>query len=91
MNTKPAMSNNQGSGTVFGHAVVIGSSIAGLTMARVLTDHFARVTIIERDRLSDTPEFRRSVPQARPQWAHQCRSTSSRTGNRCAWSALNDL
>ena len=65
MNTKPAMSNNQGSGTVFGHAVVIGSSIAGLTMARVLTDHFARVTIIERDRLSDTPEFRRSVPRLR--------------------------
>jgi 2-polyprenyl-6-methoxyphenol hydroxylase-like FAD-dependent oxidoreductase len=65
MNTKPVMSDNQESGTPFGHAVVIGSSIAGLTIARVLTDHFARVTIIERDRLPDTPDFRRSVPQAR--------------------------
>jgi choline dehydrogenase-like flavoprotein len=65
MNTKPAMSNDWESGTAFGHAIVIGSSIAGLTMARVLTDHFARVTIVERDRLPDTPKFRRSVPQAR--------------------------
>jgi 2-polyprenyl-6-methoxyphenol hydroxylase-like FAD-dependent oxidoreductase len=51
--------------TAFGHAVVIGSSIAGLTAARVLTDHFARVTIIERDHMPDTPEFRSGVPQAR--------------------------
>lgn len=49
----------------FNHAVVIGSSIAGLTVARVLTDHFKRVTIIERDRLPENPEFRRGVPQAR--------------------------
>jgi 2-polyprenyl-6-methoxyphenol hydroxylase-like FAD-dependent oxidoreductase len=49
----------------FGHAVVIGGSIAGLTAGRVLTDYFAQVTIIERDRLPDTPEFRPGVPQAR--------------------------
>lgn len=49
----------------FGHAIVIGSSIAGLTAARVLTDHFAKVTIIERDHLPDNPEFRYGVPQAR--------------------------
>ena len=49
----------------FGHAVVIGSSITGLTAARVLTDHFDRVTIIERDKLSLNPEFRRGVPQTR--------------------------
>lgn len=49
----------------FRHAVVIGSSIAGLMAARVLTDYFARVTIIERDRLPATPEFRRGAPQAR--------------------------
>ena len=48
----------------FGHAVVIGSSIAGLTIARVLSDHFARVTLIERDRLPDAPDFRRGVPQS---------------------------
>ena len=49
----------------FDHAVVIGGSIAGLSAARVLIDHFARVTIIERDRLSEAPEFRRGVPQSR--------------------------
>lgn len=47
------------------HAVVIGGSIAGLTAARVLTDHFERVTIVERDRLPDTPDFRPGAPQAR--------------------------
>lgn len=51
--------------TKFGHAVVIGGSIAGLTAARVLSDTFARVTVIERDRLPDTPDFRRGTPQAR--------------------------
>ncbi len=49
----------------FGHAIVIGSSIAGLTAARVLADHFAQVTIIERDELSPIPEFRRGLPQTR--------------------------
>jgi 2-polyprenyl-6-methoxyphenol hydroxylase-like FAD-dependent oxidoreductase len=53
------------SDTTFGHAVVIGGSIAGLTAARVLADHFARVTIIERDPMSGTAEFRPGVPQAR--------------------------
>ena len=60
MNPKSAINN-----TAFDQAIVIGGSIAGLTIARVLTDHFARVTIIERDRLPATPDFRRGVPQAR--------------------------
>ena len=30
----------------FGHAIVIGSSITGLTATRVLTDYFDRVTLI---------------------------------------------
>ena len=47
------------------HAVVIGSSIAGLTAARVLTDHCERVTIIERDIAPTIKEFRKGVPQAR--------------------------
>jgi 2-polyprenyl-6-methoxyphenol hydroxylase-like FAD-dependent oxidoreductase len=47
------------------HAIVIGSSIAGLTAARVLTDHCERVTIIERDVASTAKEFRKGVPQAR--------------------------
>ena len=45
-------------------AVVIGGSIAGLTVAQVLAQHGAKVTVIERDRLPDPPEFRRGAPQA---------------------------
>jgi 2-polyprenyl-6-methoxyphenol hydroxylase-like FAD-dependent oxidoreductase len=48
-----------------GHAVVIGGSMAGILTARVLSDHFAQVTVIERDRLPDGPDVRKGVPQAR--------------------------
>lgn len=49
-----------------GHAVVIGGSLSGLTMARVLADHFRQVTLVERDRFpQDGPAFRKGVPQAR--------------------------
>ncbi len=65
MKTETTFQNNNSQRTRFGHAVVIGSSIAGLTAARVLSDHFARVTIVERDHLTDSPEFRPGVPQAR--------------------------
>ena len=45
------------------HAVVIGGSMAGLLAARVLTDHFDRVTLVERDQLHDRPEARKGQPQ----------------------------
>jgi len=44
---------------------VIGASIAGLLAAHVLANHFDRVTLVERDRLPDEPEFRKGVPQGR--------------------------
>jgi 2-polyprenyl-6-methoxyphenol hydroxylase-like FAD-dependent oxidoreductase len=44
---------------------VLGASIGGLLAARVLADSFERVTVIERDRLPDTAEGRRGVPQGR--------------------------
>lgn len=47
------------------HAVVVGGSIAGLLAARVLSEHFKRITIIERDRLPQVPEPRPGVPQGR--------------------------
>lgn len=47
------------------HAVVIGASMAGLLAARVLSDHFKEVTIIERDRLSEQVEPRKGVLQGR--------------------------
>ena len=46
-----------------GTAVVIGASMAGLLAARVLSDRFADVTIIERDQLPTEPVVRRGVPQ----------------------------
>ncbi|MEU6996583.1 FAD-dependent monooxygenase [Streptomyces sp. NPDC046465] len=48
-----------------GHAVVIGSSLAGLTAARALANSMDQVTVIERDRLPPGPGRRRGVPQAR--------------------------
>ncbi|MEV6928534.1 FAD-dependent monooxygenase [Dactylosporangium sp. NPDC051485] len=62
--------------TYGGHAVVLGGSMAGLLAARVLTGHFAQVTIVERDELTGEwagdpqadpreREFRRGVPQGR--------------------------
>jgi 2-polyprenyl-6-methoxyphenol hydroxylase-like FAD-dependent oxidoreductase len=48
-----------------GHAVVIGAGMAGLLAARALANHFAQVTVIDRDRFPDRPGFRRGVPQSR--------------------------
>lgn len=45
------------------HALVIGASMGGMLAARVLTEHYDRVTVIERDHLDDTPTPRRGVPQ----------------------------
>jgi 2-polyprenyl-6-methoxyphenol hydroxylase-like FAD-dependent oxidoreductase len=47
------------------HAVVLGASMAGLLTARVLSEHFDRVTIIERDAVADRPEARKGQPQTR--------------------------
>lgn len=47
------------------HAIVIGGSIAGLLAARVLSEHFARVTILERDELPAGDGDRAGVPQGR--------------------------
>jgi 2-polyprenyl-6-methoxyphenol hydroxylase-like FAD-dependent oxidoreductase len=47
------------------HAVVVGAGMAGLVAARVLADHFTRVTVIERDRLPAGPTPRAGTPQSR--------------------------
>jgi 2-polyprenyl-6-methoxyphenol hydroxylase-like FAD-dependent oxidoreductase len=47
------------------HVIVIGGSLAGLLAARVLSDHFERVTILERDPVHDRPESRKGQPQTR--------------------------
>jgi len=45
------------------HAIVIGGSIAGLLSARVLSDYFERVTILERDHIELGPALHKSTPQ----------------------------
>ncbi|MFD9549124.1 FAD-dependent oxidoreductase [Nocardia salmonicida] len=47
------------------HAVVVGASMAGLLAARVLSDSYDRVTVVERDRLDDGYAPRRGVPQGK--------------------------
>ncbi len=47
------------------HAVVLGASMAGLLTARVLSEHFDRVSVVERDVLPPEGAHRRGVPQGR--------------------------
>jgi len=47
------------------HAIVMGGSMAGLLAARVLTDYFGQVTLIERNQFPAEAEQRRGVPQGR--------------------------
>ena len=46
-------------------AIVVGSSVAGLLTARVLSDLVDEVVVLERERLTDAPSPRGRVPQGR--------------------------
>jgi len=46
-------------------AIVLGGSIAGLLAARVLSQHFDQVTLIERDTLTEGADSRKGAPQGR--------------------------
>jgi 2-polyprenyl-6-methoxyphenol hydroxylase-like FAD-dependent oxidoreductase len=46
-------------------AVVCGAGMGGLLAARVLSDFYSTVTIVERDKLPDDADQRRGVPQGR--------------------------
>jgi len=48
-----------------GTAVVVGASVAGLAAARVLSDHYQSVVVLERDELPDAGRPRHGVPQGR--------------------------
>lgn len=57
--------DGEGAADVADHAVVVGASMAGLATARVLNDHFERVTVVDRDALPTEPVPRDGVPQDR--------------------------
>ena len=44
------------------HALVIGSSIAGLLAARIRADYFEQVTVVERDQRPTNAQVRKGVP-----------------------------
>jgi choline dehydrogenase-like flavoprotein len=46
-------------------ALVLGTGIAGLLAARVLSEFYETVTIVERDELPDNPVQRKGIPQGR--------------------------
>ncbi|RBL89467.1 FAD-dependent oxidoreductase [Chitinophaga flava] len=46
-------------------AIIIGGGMAGLMTARVLADFYEEITIIDRDKISTSPDPRPGTPQAR--------------------------
>ena len=54
MNTRAKHQVNGNSRPENRHTVVLGGSLAGLLAARVLSDHFEHVTLIERDVYPET-------------------------------------
>src|ERR671910_3885304 len=59
MEVRPNRSTGNGS-----HALVIGGSIAGLLASRMVSTHFDRVTVVERDSSSREVVPRKGIPQA---------------------------
>jgi len=51
--------------TIARRAVVVGSGVAGLFAARVLSDHFDEVVLIDRDDVPESPRARDGVPQGK--------------------------
>ncbi|MCV7028968.1 FAD-dependent oxidoreductase [Mycobacterium sherrisii] len=47
------------------HAVVLGAGMAGLLAARVLSEFYESVSVVERDWLPDYPIDRKGIPQGR--------------------------
>jgi 2-polyprenyl-6-methoxyphenol hydroxylase-like FAD-dependent oxidoreductase len=47
------------------HAIVLGGSLTGLLAAKVLSKHYAKVSIIEKDVVHREPEARKGQPQTR--------------------------
>ncbi|MGB1289005.1 MAG: FAD-dependent oxidoreductase [Aggregatilineales bacterium] len=70
-------------------AIVLGGSMAGLFAARVLSDHFNEVLILERDTLPSEAEIRNGTPQARH--LHQLLASGQRVMERLFPELKDDL
>lgn len=70
-------------------AVVLGGSMAGLLAARVLSEAYDEVVLVERDELPGTAANRRGVPQGRH--AHTLLPSGSRCLERLLPGLLDDL
>jgi 2-polyprenyl-6-methoxyphenol hydroxylase-like FAD-dependent oxidoreductase len=68
------------------HAIVIGGSLAGLLAARVLTDHFKTVTLIERDAFPADIDNRKGVPKAGTFMHYTSKAWRSWPGTFLTWS-----
>lgn len=64
MNTRAKNQAETPAHTPSRHALVLGGSLAGLLAARILSDHFDHVTLIERDAYLDNTQTRKGTPQA---------------------------
>ena len=64
MSTEPALRAYVGPPHAGRHVVIIGSGLAGLLAARVASDHFEQVTVVDRDRFPDSPDHRKGAPQS---------------------------
>jgi 2-polyprenyl-6-methoxyphenol hydroxylase-like FAD-dependent oxidoreductase len=71
------------------HAVVLGAGVAGLLAARVLSEAYDRVTVVERDPLPDKAGHRRGVPQGRH--AHLLIPSGTQVIDRLFEGLLDDL
>src|SRR5579883_1317407 len=72
-----------------GHALVIGGSMGGLLAARVLSDYFEQVTIVDRDVFPTTPAHRKGVPQS--QHAHALLAAGQSIINQLFPGIMDDL
>jgi 2-polyprenyl-6-methoxyphenol hydroxylase-like FAD-dependent oxidoreductase len=71
------------------HAVVLGASMAGLLAARVLSDFYRTVTVVERDLMPTNAAQRRGVPQGRH--VHALWPRGSQILDQLFWGFLTEL